>query len=201
MAWKWNSQLLKYQQSEPPYEVLGRVAALDIMQESLNASRERVADFAGLSPEEWNVAMRQELKAEYLRQQMLGRGGRDQMAAEDWGSVGGQLVNQYRLLKETMVLFEDATEDQIRAWSQQYVDAARQAYERGNTRSQGVPYGALPAAPGDGTTICVSGCKCTWRIVIFADRIEAFWGLEASAEHCDTCWERASNWNPFVIML
>lgn len=201
MAWMWNPQITAYQQSEEPHAILSRTEALDIMQASIDASKERVARFATLSPEEWQTKMRKELKEEYIRQQMFGRGGKDQMASEDWGSVGGQLSNQYKLLRETMALLPDATEDQIRAWSEQYIDASRQAYERGITRAHEIPYGSLPAMPGDGTTICVSGCRCTWRFIHLGDRIEAFWGLEPGAEHCDTCLTRASNWNPLTITL
>jgi hypothetical protein len=201
MAWKWNPGISNYQQDTEPFRTLGRIEALDIVQASIDASKDKVAQWSNLSPEEWNTKMREELKAEYIRQQTFGRGGRDQMASEDWGSVGGQLSNQYRQLRETMLLFPDATEEQIRAWSEQYVAAARQAYERGHTRSQGIPFGALPAMPGDGTTVCVSGCRCTWRFIHLEDRIEAFWGLEPGAEHCVTCLERASNWNPLVIVI
>lgn len=46
----------------------------------------------------WETLMRQEIKDEYVRQYLLGRGGLSQMTQADWGSVGGMIADQYRYL-------------------------------------------------------------------------------------------------------
>ena len=47
----------------------------------------------------WREAMRQEIKDNYITQYLLGIGGREMMTAEDWGSVGGMIADQYRYLE------------------------------------------------------------------------------------------------------
>src|SRR5512139_3208452 len=46
----------------------------------------------------WQTLMRQEIKREYIRQYVAGRGGLDMMTQRDWGSVGGMIADQYRYL-------------------------------------------------------------------------------------------------------
>jgi len=47
---------------------------------------------------DWQVVMRQELKKTYTEQYLAGRGGVGQMTQADWGSIGGQLSEQYSYL-------------------------------------------------------------------------------------------------------
>jgi hypothetical protein len=46
----------------------------------------------------WQTLMRQEIKDEYIRQYLLGKGGITQMTQADWGSIGGMLSEQYGYL-------------------------------------------------------------------------------------------------------
>lgn len=45
-------------------------------------------------------------------------------------------------------------EAQIAYRSKMYTDSARQSFERGQAAANGIPHGALPAYPGDGSTTC-----------------------------------------------
>jgi len=47
---------------------------------------------------QWQVAFREEIKKEYIRQYLVARGGRDVMEFADWGSCGGMIGNQFRYL-------------------------------------------------------------------------------------------------------
>ena len=140
---------------------------------------------------QWEADMRAQIKGEYTRQYLLGRGGRDQMTQADWGSIGGDLANQFRYLSQ----FADAiatgnlSEAQIAARSELYLYSAKQAFEKANGRARVsdakvkwtltaaehcdtcIDYAGLGwrpiaedpfggANPGDGSTICMTQCKC-----------------------------------------
>jgi len=81
--------------------------------------------------------MREEIKAEYIRQYMLGRGGRAQMTSQDWGSIGGMIADQYRYLKDFAKLVAEGklSEAQIRARAAMYANSAREGFERGQARA------------------------------------------------------------------
>lgn len=91
-----------------------------------------------------------------------------------------------------------ASEEWQNAWNsraQMYAESIKNTYWSGKTF--GWP---LPAMPGDGTTQCLTHCRCAWRI----DELEgdgnadAYWVLSA-VEHCQTCVERGSQWAPLKV--
>jgi len=142
-----------------------------------------------LSPADFGDSLRDELKREYIRQYLLGIGGREQMGPRDWGSGGGMLKEQYKHLDGLIAEIKDGnlTEEQIRARVGMYVNSAREGYERAHERNakalgmteekwelgeaehcddcvayaaQGwQPIGTFPN-PGDGSTQCLTNCKC-----------------------------------------
>lgn len=86
----------------------------------------------------------------------------------------------------------------LSAWlsrSAMYGLSARASYWRAQTR--GIP---LPALPGDGTTQCLTRCRCSWDI----ERLEgdgnadAYWKRHTD-DSCQTCIARASRWSPVRI--
>lgn len=205
MAWTWDLNAKRYRDSETG-QFLSRERALEFVQASLDASgsaTDTLASLAGaetpmIAPADWRNAMRQEIKDEYIRQYLLGRGGRDQMTATDWGSVGGMLKEQYGHL-DAFAAQVDAgalSEGQIRARARMYVASAREAFERANGRAQGVP--AMPAYPGDGSTVCLTNCKCTWVFEQAETGWLCYWQL-GRADHCDDCLGRAGEWNPLFV--
>lgn len=94
-------------------------------------------------------------------------------------------------------------EAQIAARSRMYVSSAREAFERGKRRAAGAP--ELPAYAGDGTTVCLSRCQCSWELEEVKDAAgntvawNAYWRLNPAAKHCETCLGREAKWNPLVI--
>jgi hypothetical protein len=57
----------------------------------------------------------------------------------------------------------------------------------------------LPALPGDGTSICMTNCKCLWRIHLYSEgNADCYWEL-GEADHCYTCKTRAEEWSPYRI--
>lgn len=47
---------------------------------------------------DWQAAMRQQIKQAYKQQYIAGKGGIEQMTQADWGSIGGQLSEQFSYL-------------------------------------------------------------------------------------------------------
>ncbi len=128
----------------------------------------------------------EEMKGEYIRQYLLGIGGADKMTASDWGSIGGMLREQYRYLKGFADSLVGLSERQIAARIAMYINSAREAFERAKRKaasgatqerwvmdpeaehcvdcvdydSQGwQPIGTFPF-PGDGSTECLTNCRC-----------------------------------------
>lgn len=152
---------------------------------------QRLADMVGtgtLRVADWHEAMREEVRGEYIRQYLLGRGGLEQMTQQDWGSVGGMIGEQYRYLRGFADEVADLTPEQIAARARMYANSAREAYERANGRraeAQGVteqlwslgaaehcddcvalagmgwvPLGEHGTYPGAGDTQCLTNCQC-----------------------------------------
>lgn len=81
------------------------------------------------------------------------------------------------------------------ARAQMYAESIKAPWWAGNTRDW-----PLPAMPGDGTTQCLTRCRCSWRI----DELEgdgnadAYW-VVSEGERCQTCIERGTQWAPLQI--
>lgn len=179
------------------------------VRDGLAAGEESVVGLAGayeageLSAEDWQQAMRNEIKGEYLRQYMLGRGGRNAMTARDWGIVGSQIKEQYQFLRDFagQVAAGALAAGQITTRAKMYVRSAREGFER--ARAEAIGNIRLPAYPGDGSTRCLTNCKCNWRLVKRIEGgvligVDAFWEL-SPAEHCEDCLLRASRWSPLFV--
>ena len=144
---------------------VNRSDALAYVERSFDASRGVVNNYAAaviggqISPADWRNQMREEIKGEYIRQYLLGRGGRGSMTDEDWGSTGGMISEQFKWLDSFAdeVAAGDMSEAQIAARARMYVNSAREAYERGHYRA-------------------VRGTKD-----------EAHWDIDTGKENCDDC--------------
>ena len=150
-----------------------------------------------LSVQQWGQAFRENLKRISIRQYSLGRGGVAQLDSEDYGSIGQNLKEQYGLFKGFYadVLEGNLTPAQIKARSRQYANATRVLYEAGKGAAHEI---VLPALPGDGSTSCHEGDKCSWRIEVRKTRDTlAYWELD-NAEHCPECLQRSRKWYPLL---
>ena len=161
-----------------------------------------------LALRDWEILMREEIKSVYISQYLLGRGGLNRMTQRDWGSIGGMLKRQYQYLNRFSreIARGTLTQGQIAARSQMYFNSARQAFSRGRARA--MQWDRLPAYPGDGSTICLTNCRCHWE----RDGKHTYrWVLDYEAEHCSApgvmdkrgrpigCIERAEKWSPYVV--
>lgn len=212
MPYRWDGDARRYRDERGRF--LSRESALALHDAAIANAGDAVTRLAGLvsggqiSPADWRERMRHEIKIAYVQQYVAARGGVSQMTQRDWGSIGGMIREQYRYLDGFVDAIAGAdpplSEGYIAARSRMYANSAREASERAHARGRGLPAGALPAWPADGSTQCLSNCKCHWEIEEERDadgnvvRFLAYWRLGA-AEHCDDCMDRAAAWSPFVI--
>jgi len=171
--------------------IANRMAAVNNLADQLASGQ--------INIQQWVLNMRQEIKITYMAEYELGVGGRNMMGFVDFGSVGGQLKNQYEYLNNFAndIVQGNLSQKQIEARSRMYIDGGTQSFERARSRSMGLPQ--LPAYPGDGSTICRSNCKCHWRIVESELGWDCYWTL-GPAEHCEDCARREQTWNPLYLM-
>lgn len=83
-----------------------------------------------------------------------------------------------------------------------YGESLGQTYQRAYVAARGSRVGLpeLPAYPRDGSTVCLTHCRCQWQIKkVSPVYYEATWKLGV-AEHCPQCIERADLWGPLSII-
>jgi hypothetical protein len=137
----------------------------------------------------FGAAFRNEIKAEYIRQYLLGIGGLNRMTPADWGSIGGSLAEQYKYLNGFLaeIAAGGLSEGQIAARAAMYINSSREAFERAKAKcarelemteevwvinggehcedclefeARGPqPVGTFPK-PGTGETQCLTNCLC-----------------------------------------
>lgn len=128
------------------------------------------------------------------------------LAAYVSGQGGGEppkaTVNAYT---QAQLEFLAAFRDEIKAstewnngWAaraQMYAESIKAPWWAGNTRDW-----PLPALPGDGTTTCLTRCRCAWNIDELAGdgNADAYW-VVSGGERCQTCIERGDQWAPLRI--
>lgn len=212
MPYRWDGTARRYRDERGRF--LSRDTAITLHDTAITNAGDAVTRLAGLvangqiSPADWRERMRHEIKIAYIQQYVAARGGVSQMTQRDWGSIGGMIREQYRYLDGFVDAIANAdpplSEGYIAARARMYTNSTREGSERGHARGRGLPNGALPAWPADGSTACLSNDRCHWEIEDEVDadgnviRWLAYWRLSAS-EHCDDCIDRAAAWSPFVV--
>lgn len=177
----------------------------------IDRQQERVTDIAELfadgdiNRDQFITQMREEIRNAYVNEYALGSGGRAQVSKAEWLEVGRDCKKQYGYLNNFADEMESARQagnprsaEYIANRAKLYMESSSQAYEKARSEALGMPPGALPAYPGDGSTVCRTNCHCHWDIEEEGDEWHCYWRLGES-EHCPDCEENASNWNPLVI--
>ncbi len=83
-----------------------------------------------------------------------------------------------------------------------YGESLGQCYQRAYFKARGsrADLPNLPAYPRDGSTVCLTNCRCQWTVKKVSEVFyEARWKLGA-AEHCPQCLKRGREWNPISII-
>lgn len=186
---------------------VGAARVASIRDQLIDARKARVTalslDYAqsGKTPADltkWAEGMRDEIRSVTIAQYLLARGGREAMTPSDWGRIGGLIANQYKYLNGFIERIDNGrySDKQIALIARMYAASSVRAFELGKVNQQGI--GDLPAMPGDGGTICLSNCRCRWRIVEKRSVWECYWTL-GSSEHCQDCTDRARLYSPLII--
>ena len=210
--WSWDGRTRRYRVTSAGSDALGQNAGTFVSQKKMaglrdvfisqqknqvNGLAQQLAD-GDITLNQWVLGMRQNVKDSFIDQYMLSAGGRNNMTQSDWGRIGQMVRNQYEYLDgfASDIAGGRYTESGVAARSRMYVESSSQAFERGNTVTRGMP--DLPAYPGDGSTQCLSNCRCRWAIKETETDWQCTWKL-AAAEHCLDCVNRADEWNPLVV--
>lgn len=138
----WLPTLRRYRDTKTG-RFVSRADVLTWSQRSISESADHARGLAGaLAADDvtlgrWQRDMRDQIKGEYIRQYLLGRGGRAQMTAADWGSIGGMCGHQYRFLDgfAADIAAGKLSEKQIAARAGLYFHSARQSFERAWARA------------------------------------------------------------------
>ena len=114
-------------------------------------------------------------------------------------ALAADIKTQLDFLSQFRAEIHDAAEWQAgwNARAEMYAKSIQVPYWRGATKM--LP---LPAMPGDGTTQCLTNCKCAWNVIPVdedAGDYDAYWIYGATERHCQTCRERQSQWAPLQI--
>ena len=97
----WNPTQARYRDTETG-RFVSRDTVLDYVRQSIESSGEVTKTLAErvssgqLSSREFLTVFKQEIKDEYIRQYVAGRGGLGSMTQSDWGSLGSMLKEKYK---------------------------------------------------------------------------------------------------------
>lgn len=136
MAWYWDEDSWRF--ADKGGNFLTRAQLADYLERSIAESANVLHGLASrylggaLTRDEFIGLVRAELKGEYIRQYLLGIGGRNQMTFSDWGRIGASLKEQYKYLNEFAKTLVDKgfSEAQLRNYLGMYVNSSREAFEK-----------------------------------------------------------------------
>lgn len=177
----------------------GLADLIDKMREEVRALTARIENLE-ITPAEWQANM-EALIARYSMAAWLV--GADATLIDDFAMqfIVEQLTSQYAFL-DNFTLVIQSSEEFMQGWyarAEMYANAIVAPYWRGKTKM--LP---LPTMPGQDSQ-CMSNCACGWDITTVDEEkgdYNCYWVLNAqhiAKEHCQTCIERAQEWNPLQI--
>lgn len=138
---------------------------------------------------EFERLFKQELKDMYIASVWIANGEASATQAQ-YGLAGRRLRDQYQFMHAFFQEIErgELSPAQVTSRAAMYVASSRQVLEQLGNQEQGLPL--LPAYPGDGSTTCLSNCKCSIDVRKVQQGYDVNWRTSA-AEHCDDCRRRA----------
>ncbi len=207
--WVWEPEHRRYRNTETGRWIgsAGMIRLRDRFVESMRMGmRDLAVDLAtgNLTVDQWESAMRKELKTLFVDEYVMAHGGRNTLTHADWGRIGSMVREQYKFLSKFAADIEAGryTDAEgalhlgaVQTRAELYMDAGVYAYERAHALSYGIE---LPAYPGDGSTSCVTRCACRWSITEAEGGFNAVWTL-GDADHCEDCEARAREWAPLFV--
>lgn len=157
-----------------------------------------------ISLQDWQLAMREELRRSALEQFVTGKGGlATEVNTSDYLALGPELRRQYKYLARFARVI-DAASQQGKPLT--FAVERSKLYARSTQAifwKSAIPV-QLPQYPRDGQTVCRGNCKCRLRIQYEYDEdgrqvaVLVWWQL-SPAEHCEDCLDLARSWNPLRL--
>lgn len=151
---------------------------------------------------QWRSQMRTELYNLHYTMYVIGIGGTRDMTAQDVEAVQAVVDEQMQYLDNWANQMETEgvpSEARLQARANLYGGAGNATEQYAQMTKDGLP--RMPFYPGDGTTLCMTNCRCKWRWrTIDRERgdYNVTWVM-GSVEHCDTCIARARTANPLRV--
>lgn len=150
-----------------------------------------------LEAQAWQDGMEQLLARYSLAAYMTGA-DTTALTASDLATLAMIVQTQLEFLDNFTLVIQSEAEFQAgwTARAEQYAKSIANPYWKGKTKM--LP---LPAMPRDGTSQCLNNCYCKWDIQVIDEENgdwDCYWQL-GQADHCQTCIERAAEWNPLKI--
>jgi len=161
---------------------------------------QQLAD-GSITSSEWRNGMAQEIRQIHLTADIIGHGGLDNYDAQALDRLNARVQEQLGYLDNWKAQIDRdgvTSADAVSSRGRLYAGNANATLQHGKADAMGLP--ALPSQPGDGTTSCLTNCKCRWSIRKDAGdgNYTASWRLGA-AEHCPECVRRATAWRDIKI--
>lgn len=201
-AWEWDAASRRYRNVDTG-RYLSASASIELRDDLVSRLRSDTDALArrlaaeDLTVQQWEAAMQANVRTVNTVQMSLGRGGRNAMTDDDRTALAELIRGQHEYLRSFAedIAAGRLSEAQISARSKLYYGSSTQAYERGRASAWGV---RPPHVPGDGSTECMSACRCFLIYVDKPDAVHVTWHT-TSGESCATCKSRARTWSPLVI--
>ena len=142
-----------------------------------------------ISVDDWALLVARDLLAGHYAGYMLGRETKD-IGASSKALVGGIVSDQLDYLNAFAdQIRADGWRDAFGARAAMYGASVKQSFWKGRTFGIDMPF-----VPGDGSTPCLSNCKCSISIDwLDAENLDAdaYWHL-GTEENCGVCPDRAA---------
>lgn len=205
MAWSYDKSSNRYR-NDATGRYMSNAQMLSVRDAFIDKQKTAVRQLANdlaerrITVQEWTVKMRSVIKTTILDEYLLGIGGRNMATSRDYGRVGALVKDQYAFLNNfanDILNNASMTEDQIGARSEMYVSSGTESFEIARVKSYSQDLD-LPQYPGDGQTVCLTNCKCHWRIEDNEDSFVCNW-IVYSKEPCGDCEDAGSLYSPLVV--
>lgn len=155
---------------------------------------------ANLTPRqirEYHEIMEELLSRYHLAAYMVGA-GTEEISEKARAKIVEGVANQLAFLQGFITEIED-NDTFVMGWearARMYGESIKEPYWVGKTKI--LP---IPSVPGSGDTQCLTNCKCFLEVKNYNEakgNADVYWRLTPS-ENCQTCKQRAQEWNPLKI--
>lgn len=144
----------------------------------------------------WQQEVSRQL-ARYHAAAMLAGAGVETLTGAMRTAVTADLATQLKFLKQFAIVLQDGERWQAgwNARAQMYAESIKAPYWKGAVKML-----ALPAMPGDGTSTCLTRCRCAWDVTQLEGEgnYDCTW-LMSAAEDCQVCKQRSLDWAPLRV--